>query len=204
MSNVCIITGCSSAAGLEAATKADQADILVITGNQGDELDHAKASLEAEGREVHAFAADVSVRREAHAVFAQANLLGKIKKVIYIPESLPETADVPTIIRVHTIGIKNVNMEARKYMDEGGTIVDAVPADAEEAPAIFVKHQIFEKAEYEEDEFMKHMVREAKLAIGDEKETEFAYRLSRSFAAWYVPKCEEEYAPQGITVEYNV
>ncbi|MDO5139233.1 MAG: SDR family NAD(P)-dependent oxidoreductase, partial [Oscillospiraceae bacterium] len=185
MSNVCIITGCSSAAGLEAARKADQDAILVLAGNQSEELDQAKASFEAEGREVHAFAADVSVRREAHAVFAQANLVGTIKTVIHIPQPLPETADVETIIRVNSIGVKNVNMESRKYMGEGGTIVDVVAGDAEQAPDILARHKIFEKAEYEEDKFMKDMVREAKLAIGDEKESEFAYLLSSSFTRWY-------------------
>lgn len=92
MSNVFIITGCTGSAGLKAAWIADKDNILVITAKTIEELEDVKAALKAEGREIHTFAADPSVKKEAHAVFAQANLLGKIKNVIYIPEPLPETA----------------------------------------------------------------------------------------------------------------
>ena len=204
MSNVSIITDCIGNAGLEAARKENKDVILVITGNESGKLDEVKAALEAEGYEVHAFAADASVKKEIHAVFAQANLLGKIKTVVHIPETLPEAADVETILRINAVGTKNVNMEARKYMDEGGLIIDIASGDPSQVPDILVRHKTYEKAEYEEDAFMKQMVREAKMAIGDKKESAFANDLSSSFIEWYAGRCAEEYAAQGIKVVFRV
>ena len=200
MSNVFIITGCTGSAGLKAARLADKDNILVITGKTVEELEDVKAALKAEGREIHTFAADPSVKKEAHAVFAQANLLGTIKTVIHIPEPLPETAEIETIIRTHMIGTKNVNMEARKYMNEGGSIVDFAFEKSAQIPDILIKPQIFEKAEYEEDVFLTHMTREPNMAVGIDNKTTFAYALSTTFIEWYAQKCAEEYAAQGINV----
>ena len=67
------------------------------------------------------------------------------------------------IIRVNAVGTKNVNMEFYKYMNEGGVIVDVASSSAYQAPKLLVKHQIYEKAEYEEDDFVKLMTGEANL-----------------------------------------
>ena len=99
------------------------------------------------------------------------------------------------------MGTKNVNMEFYKYMNEGGVIVDIASSSAYEAPALLVKHQIYEKAEYEEDDFVKLMTNEANMIPGDPyNKSGFAYTLSKNFVVWYAQKCAHEYAKKGIRV----
>ena len=47
---------------------------------------------------------------------------------------------------------------------------------------------------------MKLIVKEAKMAIGEGKDVELAYSMSKNFIEWYAQKCAEEYAAQGINV----
>ena len=71
---------------------------------------------------------------------------------------------------------------------------------AYQAPGFLVKHQIYEMAEYREDEFMKHMVREGNLAPGEYNKSGLAYTMSKNFVVWYAQKCAHEYAAKGIRV----
>ena len=82
-----------------------------------------------------------------------------------------------------------------------GVIVDIASSSAYEAPAVLVKHQIYEEAEYEEEKFIKHMTGEAKMIPGsDYNKSGMAYVMSKNFVVWYAQKCAHEYAAKGIRV----
>ena len=200
MANVCVITGGGSGMGLETARNIDKNTILVLTGRTVAKLEKAKELLEEEGHEVHLIACDVSKRRDVHELCLLADSLGTIKTVIHAAGLSPTMGDPETIIMVNAVGTKNVNMEFSKYMNEGGVIVDIASSSAYEAPAILVKHQIYEEAEYKEEAFIKHMTGEAKLAGNDYNKAGMAYVMSKNFVVWYAQKCAHEYAKKGIRV----
>ena len=200
MANVCVITGGGSGMGLETARNIPKDVILVLTGRTVSKLENAKELLEAEGHEVHLMACDVSVRRDVHELCLLAAGLGTIRTVIHAAGLSPTMGDAEKIIMVNAVGTKNVNMEFFKYMNDGGVIVDIASSSAYEVPGILVKHQIFEEAEYQEEKFIRHMVRESKLAPGDENDAGLAYTLSKRFVVWYAAKCAHEYAKKGIRV----
>jgi len=200
MANVCVITGGGSGMGLETARNIDKDVILVLTGRTVSKLEGAKSILEAEGHEVHITACDVSVRSDVHELCLLAASLGTIKTVIHAAGLSPSMAEAEKIIRVNAIGTKNVNMEFYKYMDQGGVIVDVASSSAYEAPGILVKHQIYEMAEYEEDKFLKHLLRESKIAPEGYNRAGMAYTMSKNFVVWYAQKCAHEYAAKGIRV----
>ncbi len=200
MANVCVITGGGSGMGLAAARFIDKDVILVLTGRTVAKLENAKAALEAEGHEVHPFACDVSSRRDVHELCLFAADLGTIRTVIHSAGLSPAMADPEQIIRVNAVGTKNVNMEFFKYMNDGGVIVDIASSSAYQAPAMLVKHQIYEMAEYREDDFVKYMVKEGNLAPDDYNKSGLAYTLSKNFVVWYAQKCAHEYAAKGIRV----
>ena len=154
MANVCVITGGGSGMGLATAKFIDKETILVLTGRTVAKLEKAKAILEAEGHEVHLIACDVSSRKDVHELCLFAASLGTIKTVIHSAGLSPAMADPEKIVRVNAIGTKNVNMEFYKYMNDGGVIVDVASSSAYQAPGFLVKHQIYEMAEYREDEFI--------------------------------------------------
>ena len=79
-------------------------------------------------------------------------------------------------------------------MNDGGVIVDVASSSAYEAPAILVKHQIYEEAEYKEEAFIKHMIGEANLVKEDYLKSGMAYTMSKNFVVWYAQKCAHEYA----------
>ena len=185
MANVCVITGGGSGMGLATAKFIDKETILVLTGRTVAKLEKAKAILEAEGHEVHLIACDVSSRKDVHELCLFAASLGTIRTVIHSAGLSPAMADPEKIIRVNAIGTKNVNMEFFKYMNDGGVIVDVASSSAYQAPGFLVKHQIYEMAEYREDEFMKHMVREGNLAPGEYNKSGLAYTMSKNFVVWY-------------------
>ena len=200
MANVCVITGGGSGMGLETARNIAKDVILVITGRTLSKLEGAKNILEEEGHEVHLIPCDVSSRRDVHELCLLAASLGTIKTVIHAAGLSPTMGDPELIIRVNAIGTKNVNMEFFKYMDQGGVIVDVASSSAYEAPGILVKHQIYEMAEYEEDNFLKYMKREAMLAKDAYNQSGMAYVMSKNFVVWYAKKCAHEYAKKGIRV----
>ncbi len=200
MANVCVITGGGSGMGLETARNIDKDVILVLTGRTVEKLEKAKALLESEGHEVHLIACDVSERRDVHELCVMASALGTIKTVIHAAGLSPTMADPEKIILVNAVGTKNVNMEFYKYMNDGGVIVDVASSSAYEAPALLVKHQIYEEAEYKEEAFLKHMIGEANLAPEDYLKSGMAYTLSKNFVVWYAQKCAHEYAKKGIRV----
>ena len=201
MANVCVVTGGGSGIGLETARNIDKSMILVLTGRTLQKLENAKAILESEGHEVHLTTCDVSCRRDVHELCMLAIKLGTIKTVIHAAGMSPTMAEPEQIVRVNAVGTKNVNMEFYKYMNEGGVIVDIASSSAYEAPALLVKHQIYEKAEYEEDDFVKLMTNEANMIPGDPyNKSGFAYTLSKNFVVWYAQKCAHEYAKKGIRV----
>ena len=201
MANVCVITGGGSGMGLETARNIDKDVILVLTGRTAAKLENAKSILESEGHEVHVTACDVSVRRDVHELCLLASSLGIIKTVIHAAGLSPAMADPETIIMVNAVGTKNVNMEFYKYMNDGGVIVDIASSSAYEAPAVLVKHQIYEEAEYEEEKFIKHMTGEARMIPGsDYNKSGMAYVMSKNFVVWYAQKCAHEYAAKGIRV----
>ena len=201
MANVCVITGGGSGMGLETAKNIDKSVILVLTGRTLQKLENAKAALEAEGHEVHLTTCDVSSRRDVHELCLLAASLGTIKTVIHAAGLSPTMADPETIVRVNAVGTKNVNMEFYKYMNDGGVIVDIASSSAYEAPAALVKHQIYEEAEYKEDDFVRHMTGEANLIPGEAyNKAGFAYTLSKNFVVWYAQKCAHQYGPKGIRV----
>ena len=200
MANVCVITGGGSGMGLETARNIAKDVILVITGRTLSKLEHAGKILEEEGHEVHLTTCDVSSRRDVHELCLFAANLGTIKTVIHAAGLSPSMAEPEQIIRVNAIGTKNVNMEFYKYMDQGGVIVDVASSSAYEAPGILVKHQIYEMAEYEEDKFLKHLLRESKIAPDDYNRSGMAYTMSKNFVVWYAQKCAHEYAAKGIRV----
>ena len=201
MANVCVITGGGSGMGLETARNIDKDVILVLTGRTAAKLENAKSILESEGHEVYVTACDVSVRRDVHELCLLASSLGTIKTVIHAAGLSPAMADPKTIIMVNAVGTKNVNMEFYKYMNDGGVIVDIASSSAYEAPAVLVKHQIYEEAEYEEEKFIKHMTGEAKMIPGsDYNKSGMAYVMSKNFVVWYAQKCAHEYAAKGIRV----
>ncbi len=200
MANVCVITGGGSGMGLETARNIAKDVILVITGRTLAKLEHAKTVLEEEGHEVHLITCDVSSRRDVHELCLLAASLGTIKTVIHAAGLSPTMAEPEQIIRVNAIGTKNVNMEFYKYMDQGGVIVDIASSSAYEAPGILVKHQIYEMAEYDEDNFLKHLKREAQLPPDDYNKSGMAYTMSKNFVVWYAQKCAHEYAAKGIRV----
>ena len=201
MANVCVITGGGSGMGLETARNIDKSVILVLTGRTLQKLENAKAILESEGHEVHLTTCDVSSRRDVHELCLLAASLGTIKTVIHAAGLSPTMADPETIIRVNAVGTKNVNMEFYKYMNDGGVIVDIASSSAYEAPAAFVKHQIYEEAEYKEDDFVKHMTGEANFIPGEDyTKAGFAYTLSKNFVVWYAQKCAHKYGEKGIRV----
>ena len=200
MANVCVITGGGSGMGLETARYIDKDVILVLTGRTVEKLENAKKILEEEGHEVHLIACDVSLRRDVHELCLLASSLGTIKTVIHAAGLSPAMADPETIIKVNAVGTKNINMEFYKYMNDGGVIVDVASSSAYDVPGILVMHQIYEEAEYEEEDFVKHMTTEAKLALDDYNESGLAYVLSKNFAVWYAKKCSHEYAKKGIRV----
>ena len=200
MANVCVITGGGSGMGLATAKFIDKETILVLTGRTVAKLEKAKAILEAEGHEVHLIACDVSSRKDVHELCLFAASLGTIRTVIHSAGLSPAMADPEKIILVNAIGTNNVNMEFYKYMNDGGVIVDVASSSAYQAPGFLVKHQIYEMAEYREDEFMKHMVREGNLAPGEYNKSGLAYTMSKNFVVWYAQKCAHEYAAKGIRV----
>ena len=201
MANVCVITGGGSGMGLETARNIDKSVILVLTGRTLQKLENAKAILEAEGHEVHLTTCDVSSRRDVHELCVLAAGLGTIKTVIHAAGLSPTMADPEKIVRVNAVGTKNVNMEFYKYMNDGGVIVDIASSSAYEAPAALVKHQIYEEAEYKEDDFVRHMTGEANLIPGDAyNKSGFAYTLSKNFVVWYAQKCAHQYGKKGIRV----
>ena len=200
MANVCVITGGGSGMGLATARNIDKDTILVLTGRTVSKLENAKKVLESEGHEVHLIACDVSIRRDVHELCIFANSLGTIKTVIHSAGLSPAMADPEKIILVNAIGTKNVNMEFYKYMNDGGVIVDVASSSAYQAPSILVKHQIYEMAETKEDEFIKHLVREANLAPNDYNKSGMAYVMSKNFVVWYAQTCAHEYAKKGIRV----
>ncbi len=142
----------------------------------------------------------MSSRRDVHELCLLAASPGTIKTVIHAAGLSPAMADPEQIIRVNAIGTKNVNMEFFKYMDQGGVIVDVASSSAYQAPGILVKHQIYEMAEYDEDNFFKHMIRESKLAPDEYNRSGMAYVMSKNFTVWYAQKCAHEYAAKGIRV----
>ena len=200
MANVCVITGGGSGMGLETARNIDKSVILVLTGRTVEKLENAKKILEEEGHEVHLIACDVSVRKDVHELCYFANSLGTIKTVIHAAGLSPTMADPEKIIMVNAVGTKNVNMEFYKYMNEGGVIVDVSSSSAYQAPKILVKHQIYEMAEYKEDEFVMHLKREANFAPDAYNKAGMAYVMSKNFVVWYAQKCAHEYAAKGIRV----
>ena len=200
MANVCVITGGGSGMGLETARNIPKDVILVLTGRTVSKLEHAKEVLEAEGHEVHLTACDVSVRRDVHELCLFAASLGTIRTVIHSAGLSPTMGGPENIIMVNAVGTKNVNMEFYKYMNDGGVIVDIASSSAYDAPGILVKHQIFEEAEYQEADFVRHMVGEARMVPGEGKDAGFAYTLSKRFVVWYAAKCAHEYAKKGIRV----
>ena len=201
MANVCVITGGGSGMGLETAKNIDKSVILVLTGRTLQKLENAKAVLEAEGHEIHLTTCDVSSRRDVHELCVLAAGLGTIKTVIHAAGLSPTMADPEKIVRVNAVGTKNVNMEFYKYMNDGGVIVDIASSSAYEAPAALVKHQIYEEAEYKEDDFVRHMTGEANLIPGDAyNKSGFAYTLSKNFVVWYAQKCAHQYGKKGIRV----
>ena len=200
MASVCVITGGGSGMGLEAARCIDKKTILVLTGRTVEKLEKAKALLEAEGHEVHLIAGDVSIRKDVHEFCLLAAGLGTIKTVIHCAGLSPTMAGPEQIIRVNAIGTKNVNMEFFKYMNDGGVIVDVASSSAYQAPKLLIKHQIYEKAEYEEDDFIRLLVNEANLVKDDYNRSGMAYVMSKNFVTWYAQKCAHEYAAKGIRV----
>ena len=200
MANVCVITGGGSGMGLETARNIPKDVILVLTGRTVSKLENAMQILEAEGHQVHLMSCDVSVRRDVHELCLFAKSLGTIKTVIHAAGLSPTMGDAEKIIMVNAVGTKNVNMEFYKYMNDGGVIVDVASSSAYQAPGFLVKHQIYEMAEYREDEFMKHMVREGNLAPGEYNKSGLAYTMSKNFVVWYAQKCAHEYAAKGIRV----
>jgi len=200
MANVCVITGGGSGIGLETAKHMPAETILVIAGRTPDKLEKAKAILEQEGRSVHPVTCDVSSRKEVHELCLAAKRLGTIKAVIHAAGLSPTMADPDSIIRVNALGTRNVNMEFCKFMDEGGVVVDIASSAAYEAPAILVKHQIYEMAENDEDAFVRHLNRESRMAPGDYSKAGMAYTMSKNFVVWYAKKCAHEFASRGIRV----
>ena len=201
MANVCVITGGGSGMGLETAKNIDKSVILVLTGRTLQKLENAKAVLQEEGHVVHLTTCDVSSRRDVHELCLLAASLGTIKTVIHAAGLSPTMADPEQIVRVNAVGTKNVNMEFYKYMNDGGVIVDIASSSAYEAPAALVKHQIYEEAEYKEDDFVRHMTGEANLIPGEAyNKAGFAYTLSKNFVVWYAQKCAHQYGPKGIRV----
>lgn len=85
-------------------------------------------------------------------------------------------------------------------MNDGGVTVDIASCYAYDAPGTLVKHQIYEKAEYEEAEFIRFMTSEANMASGDYSKPGMAYMLSKNFVIWYAQKCAHEYVKKGIRV----
>ena len=200
MASVCVITGGGSGMGLEATRCIDKKTILVLTGRTVEKLEKSKALLEAEGHEVHLIAGDVSIRKDVHEFCLLAAGLGTIKTVIHCAGLSPTMAGPEQIIRVNAIGTKNVNMEFFKYMNDGGVIVDVASSSAYQAPKLLIKHQIYEKAEYEEDDFIRLLVNEANLVKDDYNRSGMAYVMSKNFVTWYAQKCAHEYAAKGIRV----
>ena len=200
MANVCVITGGGGGIGLETARFIPKDAILVLTGRTLARLENAKAVLETEGHRVRLIAGDVSNRRDVHEFCLFASSLGIIKTVIHTAGLSPTMAAPEEIIRVNAVGTKNVNMEFYKYMNEGGVIVDVASSSAYQAPKLLVKHQIYEKAEYEEDDFVKLMTGEANLMPDDYNKAGMAYVMSKNFVVWYAQKCAHEYAAKGIRV----
>ena len=200
MANVCVITGGGSGMGLETARNISKSTILVLTGRTVEKLEKAKAILEAEGHEVHLIAGDVSIRKDVHEFCLLAAGLGTIKTVIHCAGLSPTMADPEKIIRVNAVGTKNVNMEFYKYMNDGGVIVDVASSSAYQAPKLLIKHQIYEKAEYEEDDFIRLLLNEANLVKDEYNRSGIAYVMSKNFVTWYAQKCAHEYATKGIRV----
>lgn len=200
MANVCVITGGGSGIGLATAKQMPKEKIIVLTGRTEEKLAAAEQELTALGYEARHIVCDVTVRRDVHELCLFAKSLGTIKTVIHCAAVSPTDPGVTLedIVRVNAVGTKNVNMEFRKYMDEGGVIVDIASCSAYLLPEIAIQRDVYALAEYQEDEFVKRVMREIGLTFYEKNG--FASEVSKCFVIWYAQKCAFEYAKDGIRV----
>ena len=200
MAKVCVITGCGSGMGLEAAKFMPKDKIIVLSGRTEAKLKKAVAELSALGFEAYAKTCDTSKRESVKALVSYAVSLGEVKTVINSAGLSPAMADPETIVRVNALGTVYMNEEFSKVMKKGSVIVDVASNSAYVLPKFLINKKVYALADQDEEKFVAKIVKKAKLAKGDYQRSGFAYALSKNFVVWYAKKCAFDYGPKGIRV----
>ncbi len=197
---VCVITGGGSGIGLSAAKHMPKHKIIVLSGRTVKKLEKAIKELEDLGFEAHAFACDVSSRENVTYLVEFAASFGEIKNVIHAAGMSPSMGTPEKLLQVNALGTVYVNQEFSKCMKEGSVIVDVSSNSAYVLPKIIANKMTFEKAETDEEAYIKKNVKLSNLARSEYQKAGFAYALSKSFVVWYAAKCAFDYGNKGIRV----
>jgi len=197
---VCVITGGGSGIGMAVAKNMPKHKIIVISGRTVKKLENAINELEDLGFEAHAFSCDISIRENVTHLAEYAASLGEIKNVINAAGMSPAMGTPKILLQVNALGTVYVNQEFSKHMKEGSVIVDVSSNSAYVLPKAIANKKIFEKAETDEEAYLRKNVKLSNLARSEYQKAGFAYALSKSFVVWYAAKCAFDYGRKGIRV----